>query len=94
MLRAALAIGAFVIVSAPAFASYDQALETCKTFAANNNTSPEPCACIAKAIGDKPELLAVEASLKTLDDYNAAPEAYRAAVDPCLPEDQRSQSPS
>jgi hypothetical protein len=85
MLRAALAIGAVVLVSAPAFASYDQALETCNKFAADNNTSAEPCACIAQAISDDPKLLAEEASLKTLDDYNAASEAYRAKVEPCLP---------
>jgi hypothetical protein len=81
----AFLIAAAVLVSGPAFASYDQALETCNKFAADNKTSAEPCACIAKAIGDDPKLLAEEASLKTLEDYDKASEAYRAKVEPCLP---------
>jgi hypothetical protein len=68
----------------PASASYDEALEQCKAFAAANKTSPDPCECIAKNIGDNQALIDEQASLKTLADYDKASKELHAAVDPCL----------
>ncbi len=83
-----LAIAA-VLVAAPAYATYDEALAQCQKFAADNKTSADPCVCIAKAIGDDAALLKEEQSVKTLDDFDAASDAYHAAVNPCLPPDQQ-----
>ena len=91
MLRVTLLVAAAVLMAAPAMASYDDAMAQCQKFATDNKTSPEPCECIAKAIGDDPKLMEEEATVKTLDDYTNASDAYHAAVNPCLPPDQRAQ---
>ena len=83
-------LAASVLVAAPAHASYDQAMEQCKAFAAANKISEDPCVCIAKAIGDDPALLKEQASLKTMADFQAASKDLHNAIDPCVPPEQRS----
>ena len=86
----AIALAAVCASAVPASASYDEALEHCKAFATANSTSPDPCECIAKAIGDNGDLLAEQDEVKTLDDFSNASDAFKAAVNPCLPADQRA----
>lgn len=86
-----LLLAAAVLAIAPVRASYDQALAQCQKFAADNKTSPDPCVCIAKAIGDNADLLKEQAEVKTLDDFQAASDAFHAAVNPCLPADQQAK---
>jgi len=81
---------ASVLIAAPAHATYNQAMEQCKAFADANKISEDPCVCIAKAIGDDAALLKEQAGLKTMDDYNAASKELHAAIDPCVPPEQRS----
>lgn len=90
MKKAFLLMAAIMFAAAPANASYDQALAQCKAFADANKISEDPCVCIAKAIGDDPDLLKEQAGLKTLEDFQNASKALRDAINPCVPPEQQA----
>jgi hypothetical protein len=96
LLMAAVAIGGVWLAMTPAPAqagsdqdNYDQALARCQTFAKDNDVSVEPCQCIAKAVSGDPELMKEDAEITTMDEFQNASQAYKDAVNPCLPEDQQ-----
>lgn len=82
LMAASIAFAAFAAASA--LAGDADSKEACLAFAERNGVDPGPCECIADAVSADAELKAEQLALETLEDYEAATPALRAAIEPCV----------
>lgn len=82
LLAASIALAA--CAATPALAGDSDSKEACLAFAERNSVDPGPCECIADAVSADAGLKAEQLALETLDDYEAASPALRAAIEPCV----------
>lgn len=79
---ASIALAAFAAASA--LAGDSDSKEACLAFAERNGVDPGPCECIADAVSADADLKAEQLALETMEDYEAASSALRAAIGPCV----------
>lgn len=79
---ASIAFAAFAAASA--LAGDSDSKEACLAFSERNGVDPGPCECIADAVSADADLKAEQLALETMEDYEAASSALRAAIEPCV----------